>query len=133
MVPDSRLCATSSCSILTRLPNESGSGPKSSLKLTSSTVKFCSNPISEGMQDLNPLFIKIISLRLDMFPMLDGTHPWNLLLATTMTDTGELPKLSGRSNLNLLWLMKIASSGLSNSSLGTVPSNSLNLRSKNLS
>lgn len=133
MVPDSKLCATSSCSILTKLPNDSGNGPNSSLKLTSNTVKFFSNPISEGTQDLNPLFIKIISLRLDMFPMLDGTHPWNLLLAKTTTDTGELPKLSGRSNLNLLWLMKIASSGLSNSSLGTVPSNSLNLRSKNLS
>ena len=133
MVPDSKLCATFSCSILTKLPNVSGIGPNSSLKLTSNTVKFFNNPISEGTQDLNPLFIIMISLRLDMLPMLEGTQPWNLLLARTMTDTGEFPKLSGRSKTNLLWLIKIASNGLSNSSFGTVPSNSLNLRSKNLS
>lgn len=111
----------------------SGNGPNSSLKLTSNTVKFLSRPISGGRQDLNPLFIMMISLRLDMLPRLEGRQPWNLLLASTMTDTGELPKLSGRSNLNRLWLMKMASNGLSKSSFGTVPSNSLNLRSRNLS
>lgn len=68
-----------------------------------------------------------------MLPRLAGTQPWSLLFATTITDTGELPKLSGRSKANLLWLMKMASKSLSNSSFGTVPSNSLNLRSKNFS
>uniref|UniRef100_A0A2P2JKQ8 Uncharacterized protein MANES_03G067800 n=1 Tax=Rhizophora mucronata TaxID=61149 RepID=A0A2P2JKQ8_RHIMU len=76
--------------------------------------------------------MSMISFRFDMFPKLDGTHPLKLLLANTMTDTGEFPKLSGRLNLNLLWLIKIASRGLSNSSFGTGPSNSLNLRSKYL-
>ncbi|TYG59662.1 hypothetical protein ES288_D07G004800v1 [Gossypium darwinii] len=48
-------------------------------------------------------------------------HSPNLLRQTkTITETGELPKLS-------------ASKSLSKSSLGTVPSNSLNLKSKNLS
>lgn len=103
------------------------------MKLTSNTVKFLSIPISGGKQDLNPLFIKIISFNLDMLPRLEGTQPWNLLLAKTITETGELPKLSGISNLKRLLLIKIASKSLSKSSLGTVPSNSLNLRSKNLS
>lgn len=133
IVPDSKLWATLSCSKLTIPPIVSGSEPKNWLKLTSNTVKFLSIPISSGKQDLNPLFIRMISLRFDMLPRLAGTQPWNLLLARTMTETGEFPKLSGRSNLNLLWLMKMASKSLSNSSLGTVPSNSLNLRSKNFS
>ncbi|TYJ32275.1 hypothetical protein E1A91_A05G024600v1 [Gossypium mustelinum] len=75
----------------------------------------------------------MISSRAVMLPRLDGTHPRNLLLANTITETGELPKLSGRLNLKRLWLMKMASKSLSNSSFGTVPSNSLNLKSKNLS
>lgn len=66
-----------------------------------------------------------------MLLKLAGKHPWNLLFATTITDTGEFPKLSGSSKWNRLLLIKIASRSLSNSSLGTVPSNSLNLRSKN--
>jgi hypothetical protein len=82
--------------------------------------------------DLNPLFIIIISLRLDMLLRLEGRQPWNFLLASTMTDIEELPKLSRRSNLNRLWLMKMASNGSLKSSFGTVPSNSLNLRSRNL-
>ncbi|PKI50795.1 hypothetical protein CRG98_028790 [Punica granatum] len=77
--------------------------------------------------------MRMISLRLDMLARLDGTQPWNLLLARTMTDTGELPKLSGRSKWNRLSLMKMASRSLSKSAGGTVPSNSLNLRSRNLS
>lgn len=88
--------------MLTKLPNVSGKGPNSSLKLTSNTVKFFSNPISAGKHDLKPLFNRMISLRLDMLPRLEGTQPLNLLLARTMTETGELPKLSGRSNTNLL-------------------------------
>ncbi|KAF8097447.1 hypothetical protein N665_0289s0034 [Sinapis alba] len=48
-----------------------------------------------------------------------------------MTETGESPRLSGNSNRNRLWLMKIASRSLLKSSLGTGPSNSLNRRSRN--
>ncbi|BAT72810.1 hypothetical protein VIGAN_01024800 [Vigna angularis var. angularis] len=77
--------------------------------------------------------MRMISLRLDMLPRLWGMQPWNLLLARTMTETGELPKLSGRSKTKRLSLMKMASRSLSNNSRGTAPSNSLNLRSKNLS
>jgi hypothetical protein len=131
--PESILCATLSCSRLFRSLNVLGIGPISLLKLTSNTVRFLSIPISGGRHEFKPLFIKIISFRFDMFPKLDGTQPWNLLFATTITDTGEFPKLSGRLNTNLLWLMKMASNGLSKSSRGTDPSNSLNLRSKNFS
>ncbi|KAL9263090.1 hypothetical protein AKJ16_DCAP26043 [Drosera capensis] len=111
-------------------PTDSGNGPCSSLKLTSNTVRFFSRPISSGKQDLNPLFNNKISLSLDMLTMLVGRHPPNWLFATTITDTGEFPKLSGISNRNLLLLIKIASRSLSNNSLGTLPSNSLNLRSR---
>lgn len=88
---------------------------------------------SVGRHDLSPLFMKMISLRLDMLTKLEGTQPWNLLLARTMTETGEFPKLSGSSKRKRLSLMKMASKSLSKSSLGTVPSNSLNRRSRNLS
>lgn len=131
--PDSKLCATLSCSKLTALPMASGNGPSNWLKLTSNTVRFFSNPTSSGRHDLKLLFIRIISFSLVMLPIPAGTHPWKRLLASTITDTGEFPKLSGRSKTKRLWLMKIASRSLSKSSLGTVPSNSLNLRSRNLS
>jgi hypothetical protein len=65
-----------------------------------------------------------------MLPMLAGKHPEKLLFAKTITETGEFPKLSGISNTNLLLLMKIASRSLSNSDLGTDPSNSLYLKSR---
>lgn len=113
-------------------PRVSGNGPINWLKLKSNTVKFFNNPISAGTQDLKPLFMKIISFKLVMLPRLAGTQPWNLLLASTMTETGEFPKLSGNSKENLLWLMNMASRGLSNNSGGTVPSNSLNLISRNI-
>ncbi|KAI5382957.1 hypothetical protein KIW84_070382 [Lathyrus oleraceus] len=67
-----------------------------------------------------------------MFPILEGMHPWNLLFARTTTDAGELPKFSGSTDENRLSFMKRASIGKSNNSLGTVPSNSLNLKSKYL-
>jgi len=95
-------------------------------------VRFFNNPISEGKHDLNKLFKKLISFKLDMFPILEGMHPWNLLFAKTTTETGELPRFSGRSKAKRLSFMKIASRSLSNNSFGTVPSNSLNLMSKNL-
>jgi len=131
--PESKLWATLSCSKLTAPPRASGKGPNNWLKLTSNTVKFFNNPISSGKHDLNALFIRIISFRRFMLPIPAGTQPWKRLLASTITDTGELPKFSGRSNTKRLSLMKMASRSLSKSSLGTVPSNSLNLRSRNLS
>lgn len=127
------MCATSSCSRLRILPISFGSGPTSSLKLTSSTVSFLSSPISLGKQDLRPLFMRIISLRVfDMLPMLAGKQPPKRLLARTITETGEFPMLLGISNRNRLLLMKMASRSLSKSADGTVPSNSLNRRSRYL-
>ncbi|RYR07548.1 hypothetical protein Ahy_B05g074928 isoform A [Arachis hypogaea] len=65
-------------------------------------VRFFNNPTSAGKQERKPLFIRIISFSLDMFPMLEGTQPWNLLFAKTITDTGEFPKLSGKSKTKRL-------------------------------
>lgn len=64
-------------------------------------------------------------------PILTGIHPSKLLSAKTMTETGEFPKLSGNSKVNLLLLMNRASKSLSKSCLGSSPSNSLNLKSRN--
>ena len=87
----------------------------------------------DGKQDLKPLFMRMISLRFfDMLAMLAGRHPPKWLLASTITETGELPRLSGNPEENRLWLMKMASRFLSKSSGGTFPSNSLNRRSRNL-
>ncbi|GER36123.1 receptor like protein 1 [Striga asiatica] len=65
--------------------------------------------------------------------MLDGIHPPRLLFARTKTETGEFPRFSGIPNRNRLSFRKRASSFLSNNSLGTPPSKSLNLRSRNFS
>lgn len=132
IAPDNRLCATFSCSRLVSPPISSGNGPGISLKLTSSTVRFFSRPISLGKHDRSPLFKKITSFSLVMLPRLAGTQPRNLLLATTTTDTGEFPKLLGISKTNRLSLTKRASSSMSKSCAGTPPSNSLNLRSRYL-
>lgn len=102
ITPERILLATFNCSKLSIPPILSGNGPTNPLKLKSSTVKFFSNPISGGRHDLSPLFINIISFNLLMLPRLAGTQPWNLLLASTITETGELPKLSGNSKANLL-------------------------------
>ncbi|KAF5187542.1 hypothetical protein FRX31_022871 [Thalictrum thalictroides] len=99
MLPESILCATLSCSKLTIPPIVSGKGPMSSLLLTSNTVRLFNKPISLGKHDCNPLFIIMISFKVPaIFPKLAGRHPRNLLLARTITETGEFPKLLGRSN-----------------------------------
>lgn len=96
MVPESMLCATSSCSIFSNPPKNSGTLPINLLKETSSTVSSVSKPNSEGTQELRPQFMRITSFNVfDMFAMPAGRHPLNLLLASTSTDTGELPMLSG--------------------------------------
>lgn len=64
--------------------------------------------------------------------MLLGMHPVNLLLANTITEAGEFPKLSGMFEVNRLLFTKMASKSLSKSSGGNFPSNSLNLRSRYL-
>lgn len=66
ILPENILWATSSCSNVLISPIDSGKGPINSLKLTSNTVMFCNSPISLGKQDLNPLFIIIISFRFSM-------------------------------------------------------------------
>lgn len=102
IAPESILLATLNCSRLTIPPIASGSGPNNPLPLKSSTVRFFSSPISGGKHDLSWLFISIISFNLLMLPRLAGTQPWNLLFASTITETGEFPKLSGNSKVNLL-------------------------------
>lgn len=92
-----------------------------------------SRPISAGKQDRSPLFMRMISLSVaDMLPRLAGTQPRSGLCAATMTETGEFPTLSGRSEEKRLWLMKMASRSLSKSAGGTPPSNSLKRRSRYL-
>jgi hypothetical protein len=131
ILPVNILWATSNCSKLTICPMLSGRDPTSLLKLTSKTVRFFSNPISDGRQADKLLFKSMISLRVAaIFPRLGGTHPLRLLLAKTTTETGEFPRLVGISRWNLLLLTKMASRSLSNSFVGSGPSNSLNLMSK---
>lgn len=120
------LCATFSCSKLVISPILSGNRPIIRFRLKSSTVKFFSFPISHGKQDERPLFLRISSCRvLAIRPKLTGTHPSSLLLATTRTETGELPILSGSDEENLLLFTKMASNSFSNSLFGSSPSNSL--------
>lgn len=53
--------------------------------------------------------------------------PSNLLFASTTAETGDSPKLSGISPSKLQLFTKIASKvGFENSSLGSLPKNSLN-------
>lgn len=109
-----------------------GTDPCRLLKLTSNTVSLFSIPISGGKHPVRLSLINISSFKVfPIFPMLPGMQPPRLLLASTRTDTGELPRFSGIPNLNLLSLRKTASKSLSKIFLGTPPSNSLNRRSKN--
>lgn len=96
------------------------------LKLRSSTVSPLSAPISGGMHDLSPVFMRMIwSSVPDMLATDAGRHPPKSLLASTSTDAGELPTLSGIRKRNRLELRKMASSWRSKSSGGTGPSKSL--------
>lgn len=130
--PESSLCATFNCSNLFIPSIDSGNVPTNLLPLTSNTVTLPNFPISCGKQPFNPLFEIIISLSVSfIFPKLDGRHPFRLLFAKTTTDTGEFPRFSGNENWNLLSFMKTASSLRSKRREGTLPSNELNLMSKN--
>lgn len=130
--PDNLLCATLSSSKLPISPMLSSSGPTIWLLLTSSTVKFFSFPISLGKHDEKPLFVRTNSFKFPIFPKLEGIHPSNLLLAKTITETGELPIFSGKAEENRLLFMKIASKSFSKSPIGSLPSNSLYRMSKYL-
>lgn len=130
--PVRRLCATFSCSRLFIRLISAGSGPCRSLKLTSNTVSSFNNPISGGKHPVKLSFIKISSFKVfPILPMLLGMHPPRLLFARTRTETGEFPKFFGIPNRNRLLFKKMASKSLSKIWVGTGPSNSLNLRSKN--
>lgn len=115
-------------------PIDSGSEPTSLLELTSKTVNWFINPISDGKQPVNPIFVRIISSRFPaIFVKLEGKQLLKLLFANTMTETGDLPKFLGMDDWNLLLLMKSASRFLSKSLEGILPLNSLYLISRNLS
>uniref|UniRef100_J3L1J5 Uncharacterized protein n=1 Tax=Oryza brachyantha TaxID=4533 RepID=J3L1J5_ORYBR len=129
--PTRRLLPRSSCSIFSSLASSPGMAPMRPLWLTSSTVRLVSIPSSGGMQDLSPVFMRMISSSVrDMLAMEAGRQPPKSLLASTSTDAGELPTLSGIWKRRRLELRKMASSGRSKSSRGTGPSKSLNRRSR---
>jgi hypothetical protein len=89
--------------------------------------------MSDGRQPDRLLFKSMISLRVaDMFPRLGGMHPLRLLLAKTMTETGEFPRLEGISKSNLLLLISSSYSRVIFLKLrGTFPQNLLELIWKN--
>uniref|UniRef100_A0A0Q3PIJ8 Uncharacterized protein n=1 Tax=Setaria italica TaxID=4555 RepID=A0A0Q3PIJ8_SETIT len=94
--PTRRLWPRSSCSTLRSPASSPGMAPMSLLKLRSSTVSPLSAPISGGMHDLSPVFMRMIwSSVPDMLATDAGRHPPKSLLASTSTDAGELPTLSG--------------------------------------
>lgn len=131
--PDSLLCATFNCSKLSICPIDSGNGPTSSLKLTSKTFKFLSNPISGGKHVFKPTFTRIISSKVPaIFDKLEGRQPLSSLFANTITETGEFPIFSGNDERNLLLLINKASSFKSKRAFGISPWNSLNRMSRYL-
>ena len=106
--------------------------PVNEFKLASKIVTFPSNPTSAGKQPPRSLFMKTISFRFAILPMLCGIHPSNLLLANVTTDTVDLPIASGMVEVNLLLFKNNASRSFSKIPGGTLPSKSLNLISRNL-
>jgi len=116
-----------------RYSKPSGRSPINLLLLTSIMIVPFNSVISSGKQPEKTLFEKrTSSIVLPILPMLVGMHPVNLLLAITITDAGELPKLSGMLEWNRLLLTKIASRSLWKSSGGKAPSKSLYLISRYL-
>lgn len=84
------------------------------------------------MQPPMSLFMKMISSKFDMFPMLLGMQPLKPLLANTTTDAEDFPIVSGIVEVKRLLFTNKASMGFSKSSGGNGPSNSLYLRSRYL-
>ncbi|KAG4168477.1 hypothetical protein ERO13_A12G026901v2 [Gossypium hirsutum] len=106
-----------------------GKAPTNELKLASNTVRFLSEPTSGGKQPPRSLFMKIISSKFSILPMLCGIQPLNLLLANVTTETVDWPIVSGMVEVNLLLFKNNASSFISKSSGGIWPSKLLNLMS----
>ncbi|BAT00289.1 Os07g0176400 [Oryza sativa Japonica Group] len=130
MWPASSLRATSSCSSDRIHAMDSGSVPCSWLLLTSSTVSSPRWPISGGMQDRTPELSTTSSFSVAaILPTLEGMQPLSLMLASTMTDAGELPRLAGSSKSKWLSLRKSASIFLSKIAGGTSPQKLLKRRS----
>jgi hypothetical protein len=127
------LFSISKVSTCCRYSRPSGRSPINSLLLRSITFVPFKSVISSGKQPEKRLFEKRTSSNVfPILPMLVGMHPVNLLLAITITEAGELPKLSGMLEWNLLLLTKIASKSLWKSSGGNGPSKSLYLISRYL-
>lgn len=113
------------------LSRPTGNDPTKLLELTSNTFKFDNNPISSGKQPVRLLFIKINSFNvLAILPMLFGIQPVKLLLANTITETGELPRFSGMLFENRLLFTNKASRCTSKTFGGKGPSKSLKRRSR---
>jgi hypothetical protein len=125
------LCAISSSSTLESPLKDFGKIPVNVLEAMSKTVTFPSKPISAGKHPVRSLFRKTISFNVPaIFPMLLGMQPLRLLLATTTTEAGEFPRVSGMVDVNRLLFKNRASKSLLKSSGGSSPSKSLNLRSR---
>ncbi|KAK3002793.1 hypothetical protein RJ639_018351 [Escallonia herrerae] len=121
----------SNLSIFVMPPNPMGNEPTILLPLTSNTDALASCVISSGKQPVSSLFEKMISSNvLPILLMLFGMQPFNLLLANTATETGELPRFSGMLDVNRLSFKNKASSSMSNNLGGNAPSKSLYLISR---
>jgi len=102
-------------------------------KIKSCRKQPLSSPTSCRKQPVQSILERTISSRVSaIFAKLGGMQPLMSLLATTNTETGEFPRLSGRVDWNLLLFMERASSFRSKSCGGILPSNSLNLTSRHL-
>lgn len=116
--------------MLSSLPKPFGKTPTKSLSARSMREACRRDPSSSGIQPPMPLFMKMISSKFAMFPMLLGMQPLKLLLANTITDAGDFPIVSGIVEVKRLLFTNTASRGFSKSSGGNGPSNSLYLRSR---
>lgn len=132
--PVNMLCETSNTSNFPRSLKDLGNAPVNVFEETSRTVSFPSFPISDGKQPERLLFKNIISFNvLAIFPMLHGMQPVRLLLATTTTEAGDEPRVSGMVDVNLLLFKNKASSSFRKSPSGNLPSKLLYRRSRYLS
>ena len=129
--PVSMLRETSNSSTMESPLKVFGNIPVNSLLAMSKTVMFPSNPISAGKHPMRSLFKNTISFNvLAILPILLGMQPLRWLLATTTTEAGEFPKVSGIVDVNRLLFKNKASKSLLKSSGGNLPSKLLYLRSR---
>lgn len=115
--PVSLFCVRSNLSTLFNPDKLSGKVPTKELEAAFRTVTLVSVPISDGKQPPSLLLAKTISFNvLDIFPMVLGMQPWNLLFANTTTETGDSPRVSGMVEVKRLLFKNNASSFISKSS-----------------